>query len=176
MILLDLDGVCADFMRGAIRAHGSDLKVADLTMYQLEPQIGVTPTEFWRVIDALGPEFWRDLDVYPWFDQLYNGLRALGRVMIATTPSRSWHSYAGKKMWIDKVFGRSFRDICLVADKSVLANPTRVLVDDSQRNIASFLAADGEACLFPQPWNGSPEPDEAAIDGVIQKVARKLGC
>ena len=67
------------------------------------------------------------------------------------------------------------RDIALISDKSVLARSTRVLVDDSQENVASFLAAGGEACLFPQPWNGDPIPDEAAIAEVIAKVKRKLG-
>jgi len=174
MILLDVDGVCVDFMRGALLAHGSDFQVKDMTSYRLEPYIGVTPTEFWRVIDAAGPEFWRDLDVYPWFDQLYNGFKALGRVLFVTQPGWSWQSYAGKKMWFDKMFGRQFRDIHLTSSKDLLAQPTRVLVDDSPEHIASFLAAGGEACLFPQPWNGGLEPTEATIADVIARVASKL--
>ena len=175
MILLDSDGVIADFVRAALRLHGSALTPADLTSYHLEPQMGITPTEFWRGINGAGPEFWANLEPYPWFSQLYNGLKAIDRVMIVSRPGWSWQSYAGKKMWFDRMFGERFRDICLIKDKDLLARPTRVLVDDAPQNIASFLAADGEACLFPQPWNGSPEPDAAAIDDVLQRVARKLG-
>lgn len=174
MILLDVDGVLVDFVGGALRAHGSDLKVTDLNQYQLEPQLGITPVEFWRVINALGPEFWRDLEPYPWFDHLYYGLKAIGRVMLVTKPSWSVHSYTGKKLWIDKTFGPRFREWVPLADKDLLARPTRCLVDDSTDNIASFLTAGGEACLFPQPWNGGSIPDEARIDELLARVKNKL--
>ncbi len=175
MIILDCDGVLADFVTGALRVHGSELTPEDITRYDMAEVMGISGAEFWKPINAGGPEFWRNLDPYPWFDQLFDGLRSLGRVMLATKPSWSWCSYAGKKMWFDRVLGPSFGDIALISDKSLFARSTRVLVDDSQENVASFLAAGGEACLFPQPWNGDPIPDEAAIAEVIAKVKRKLG-
>ena len=77
-------------------------------------------------------------------------------------------------MWFDKMFGPSFRDLALISDKDLLAKPTRVLVDDSPENVASFLAAGGEACMFPQPWNGARIPTEADIAEVLARVGRKL--
>ena len=174
MILLDVDGVCADFVGGALRAHGSPLTHADIVRYNMAPIMGISNTELWRVIDEGGPEFWRDLDPLPWFDQLYNGLKAIARVEFVTQPGWSWESYAGKKMWFDKMLGRQFRGITFTCSKDLMARPTRVLVDDAPENVASFLAAGGEACLFPSPWNGSPMPDDLAIDEVITKVRRKL--
>jgi 5'(3')-deoxyribonucleotidase len=174
MILLDLDGVLVDFVGGALRVHGSQLCPDDINRYDMVGVMGVSGVDFWKPIDAAGPEFWRDLESYPWFDQLYHGLKALGRVVLVTQPSWSWHSFAGKKMWLDRVLGPSFRDYAFIKEKDLLARPTRVLVDDSPHNIASFLAAGGEACLFPQPWNGEPAPDATRIDELLARVESKL--
>lgn len=82
-------------------------------------------------------------------------------------------------MWFDRKFGPGFRDYYFVgggelAGKDLLARPTRVLIDDSPHNVASFLAAGGEVCLFPAPWNGQQLPDAAAIEELLAKVRRKL--
>jgi hypothetical protein len=174
LILLDVDGVCVDFHEAALRLHGSKLTSLDLTSYQMEPQMGITPAEFWSKIDQAGPEFWRDIPTFPWFEFFYSKLKEIAPVRFCTTPGRAWECVAGKKMWFDQQLGRAFRDFHITPRKTDLAKSGTVLIDDFPDNVEAFRAAGGSAILFPQPWNGQPRPTEknGGIESVLQQVQR----
>lgn len=161
MILLDLDGVLADFWGDALRTHGRvvDYATRPPGEYDIPKALGISDAEFWAKIDANGNAwpFWAFMRLYPWAKQLYEGLKALddGLVFVSSPPEASFAS-AGKITWIQTHFGcEAARDLLLVPSehKRLLASRRTVLLDDSSKNCAQFRAAGGEAVLFPQPWN-----------------------
>jgi len=175
VVFLDVDGVYADFVSAGLRAHGSALTPNDITRYDMAGIMGISGTEFWEPLDAAGPEFWRDLELFPWSVRLYAELKALpADVVFLTQPSWSWTTLAGKKMFFDKHFGRSFMNFIPTGRKELLAHhPRSVLIDDSPENVEKFEAAGGKAILFPQPWNGTTVPEDEDIVGFIVDQARR---
>jgi len=59
---------------------------------------------------------------------------------------RPWTIYVGH-------FEGHGPELVLTRDKSLLARPRAVLVDDSDANVDAFRAAGGAGIVFPQPWN-----------------------
>ena len=102
-IYLDMDGVCTDFNKAAIEAHGRDSQevlarwAADhrgefYTYEVLKMQKG----PFFDHLHTLGETFWIELEPYPWFDRLYQSLSEIGQVMFCTAPTDSPTCVAGK--------------------------------------------------------------------------------
>ena len=163
-ILMDMDGVLADFMTSAITAHGKEHLCShdDVTSWNwfLE-QWEMDPSDFWEPIDA-DPRFWLDLKPYPWIDDLNKVLRLglAGRnweKLYCTTPSANHASLSGKHQWLENQFlsGDGDEDLITIHDKSRLAGPNVILIDDREENVDRFRKAGGRAILFPQPWNRS---------------------
>lgn len=152
-IYLDMDGVCADFMRGANIACGRSPNEV-WTEYDHWSSWGMTLDELWANIDHTQEAFWRKLDEYPWFWNLVTLCGKLGEVWFCTTPSQSPCSAAGKLLWLQDRFGKDFRRWILTPDKSHLAAADRLLIDDHPSNCSSFEQAGGKALLWPMPWNG----------------------
>jgi len=156
-ILLDMDGVCCDFVAEACRWHGIDgaevrARWVRGTWDICEP-MGIAPDKFWEVL-AGQPRFWRFMPPYSWFKDLIYNLRLRdAEVIICTSPSRCPSSHYGKAAWLYD------RDICpttqavMTHRKELLARPDVVLIDDSDRNVRRFREAGGQAILWPQIWN-----------------------
>jgi hypothetical protein len=172
-IFLDMDGVCADFVKGALAAHGRlDLYGApDVTW--LPDSIGMSEDDFWPTINALGAAFWRALEPYPWFAALHEGLADLGHVVFLSKPSRGADSATGKLQWLQDRFGPEFRDYIFTPRKRYLSRwPRAILVDDQDKNLEAWDGA--PSILFPQLWNAAARmPDPARIvDEILAEVRR----
>lgn len=171
---LDMDEVCVDFRRGALRAHGRE-DLADSWTSWLPP-IGpgtdaeIGEEEFWKVIDAQGVDFWRGLDAFPWFWELYRGLEKLGKVIFLSKPSRSPHSLAGKLLWLYDRFDSNFNDYVFTAHKHYCAStPNSCLVDDRDENLDVKVWPRG--ALFPRPWNEyGRQPRIGDIEMILSRV------
>jgi 5'(3')-deoxyribonucleotidase len=150
-ILLDCDGVLADFVTGTLKAHNRSEKHDDVGYWDYYLDWGMTAEEFWA--PTKGWEFWNDLPKYPWADYLYQSLSDLGKVIIVTSPSDCPFASAGKTMWLQRNFGIRAKDIFIGGQKDAMALPTSVLVDDYPKNIEAFAKEGGKTVLFPQPWN-----------------------
>lgn len=156
MIILDLDGTLVDFCTPAYAAHGRTCSTNEPTKYDFfEEEWGMTAAEFWKPIDALGPDWWRDLPYYGWAIPLFELARGCGEFLIATTPSRNPDSTSGKVAAIQRLAGPNFRDYCITPRKWLLAAPGRVLIDDNEENCQKFEEHGGTSILFPQPWNAN---------------------
>jgi len=158
VILCDYDDVLVDFVTAALEVHGRLDVLADYPagVWHLKDVLGITRDEFWQPIDALGPSFWGNLAPLPWADELLALLDAVGEVAIATAPHPHPHCYAGKFLSFTGHFGGRFADPRkhhIGAAKESHAHKHTILVDDSPTNVHGFIAAGGEAILFPQPWN-----------------------
>lgn len=154
MIFLDMDGVCADFVKAACAAHGKDDSEVDC--WNFFEKWGITEDEFWEPVNAGGREFWANLEPYPWFDELVSMVKDADKnFYVLTKPSRQASCLAGKLDWIHKHFGDKCRNYIFAPNKSPLAAPKRLLIDDSDDNVKGFRKHGGVAYLFPQPWNAS---------------------
>lgn len=152
VVFLDMDGVITDFVEAAGLAVGHPNHVPKQWNYF--EALGMTQDQFWEHIDARGEDFWANLRPYPWFLSLYGAMQRQGRkVFIASTPSLARWSASGKIKWLRTHLTDTYQDYIFLADKSVLAGPGRVLVDDNERFCRAFREAGGQAVLFPQPWN-----------------------
>jgi len=176
-ILLDLDGVCVDFVGAACRLHGRtfDETVWPPGEYDIAEVLGIGDEEFWEVIHRQGVDFWRGLEAYPWFVRLHRELQRRGRVYFVTSPSRSPHSAAGKMLWLKERFGETFKDFVLTRRKHLLSRADCVLIDDSDRNVREFERhGSGSGVLFPQRWNSGH--GQAGVDrvGHVLKVIERI--
>src|SRR5690606_36854497 len=132
-IVLDCDGVLADFVGGVIRLLNLD---RDAVMekwpkgeYDVAKMVGLSETEFWLKVEDGGEPFWYGLDALPWMHGLYEASRKLAcQVVVATSPSLDPSCAAGKTHWLQQHFGPNFRDYAITPRKELLANPGVLLI------------------------------------------------
>jgi len=169
MIFLDMDGVLCDFVSAAFSAHGSTFNPQEYPRgeFAIESVLGCTTKEFWRRIDFAGEYFWEHLEPYPWAEVLFRELQRVDEVIIATSPSRSPASYAGKQRWL-RYMGMNGVQSMFGSRKYLMAKPGRVLVDDGEHNVTPWIREGGQAVLVPQPWNCADPTDDMVSHVLIQ--------
>lgn len=153
MIILDMDGVLANFNSAANRVHNlPDIQATEWNWYHKH---GMTDEEFWKKIHLFGDEFYRDwVHPYPWCGEVMRLVREADDFVIMTAPSDHPAGYSGKKVWIERHLADvSPKQIIVGSQKQLLAKGCRLLIDDNVDNIRSFRNAGGNGFLFPQPWN-----------------------
>lgn len=178
-LILDMDGVIADFMRGALDLHGKhDFPEESCTQYGIHGYCGVTEHAFWqRIADnhitrGGGVRFWRELPEYGYTRDLLTYAQSKSGTVIATScgkgGSYTHGAQAGKLLWLKERFACDL-PVYFGQDKSLLARPDAVLVDDLPKNIEAFLDAGGRALLVDRPWNRDrpslPRVNLAAVFG-----------
>lgn len=151
MLVCDLDGVIVDFVSAANAVHNRDGYIP--TKFDYFEDWGMTANDFWSPIDALGPDFWHHIPLYPWANELISWLGRHDEFVVATACSKNAHSSYGKVKAIQSIFGENFRDYFITPRKWLLAGPERILIDDYEPNCQKFEALGGKAILFPRPWN-----------------------
>lgn len=156
-ILLDLDGVSANFVKAVLDLYNKDyttsIKTWQPNLYHVHTVLGVEAHEMWDRIDSLGAKFWYEIPEYEWFKELYDALCEIGDVYFCTSPSHNPFCAAGKVKWLQDRFGTKFRKYVLTNQKHLLANSDTILIDDSDRVVNKFYQHQGRVVLFPQPWN-----------------------
>lgn len=154
VILLDMDGVCCDFVGAVCKLFGRD--PAEVSSWNISDDLGVSPSVFWTAINSRGSTFWETLKPLPWFEELYKTCTEIAPTCFCSAPTRSPNCVAGKLAWLQARFGDTFRDYIFTARKELLARPGVLLIDDRRKNVERFLAAGGDGVLFPRPWSGEP--------------------
>ncbi len=150
-ILLDMDGVVADFVTAALKAHGRTETHDDITSWNFYEAWGMTAAEFWA--PCRGKDFWFNIEPYPWAVDLYRGIAKNFPVTISTAPSNDSECARGKYEWLEKHLGVKPSDVMVGGRKYLLANPLHILIDDSPGNVNKFRERSGLAVGFKQPWN-----------------------
>lgn len=176
-IYLDLDGVCVDFIRSAIEAHGYEADEI-LSRWSIEHRgeffpynvLGMEMDPFWDHLATLGEEFWVNLQPYPWFDELYRQLNRLGHVVFCTSSTRAPACLAGKLRWMQDRFGEDFQDYILTSHKDRLAHPNAYLIDDFDQNIERFIQRGGIGVLFPRFWNSNHQVTGDPVRYVLDRI------
>lgn len=152
VILLDMDGVIANFVDQVIATFGWDIKHDDYSSWAYHQQMGLTDQQFWARIDS---DFWGRIEPYPWARSLVSHLRDKGEVIFATSPNLDSETPSAKVRWLRKhgLMSPLWNDYMIGPHKHLMANKQTILIDDSDSNVEKFRAAGGNAILFPQPWN-----------------------
>jgi 5'(3')-deoxyribonucleotidase len=155
-ILLDMDGVLADFVGGICRAHDRSNPFDDPAnrgRYEMTDIWGISATQFWKPADE---EFWANLEPTPEASEVVRlAVETVGidNVCILSSPRSDPHCIPGKIRWIKRHFPELDRRYLFGPRKEFCAGLGRTLIDDYDVNVTGFYNAGGRALLFPRPWN-----------------------
>lgn len=153
-ILLDVDGVVADFLNPACKAAGLDLESQPRGQWDVFRASGRDLKDVWDSFDNY--EFWRNLPLIDGAPEFVATLRAKAlSVTFLTSSSWSPDCVKAKREWVNEHFGFNSPMYvgCGGASKALCAKPNNVLIDDCPRNTDAFEAAGGLGVLVPRPWN-----------------------
>lgn len=150
-ILLDMDGVLADFMRQACKYHDRQYIPEQITNYNFYEMWGLTDDEFWKPMQ--GYDFWAKIEMYDYAPKFLKELREIAPVTICTAPIRDKYCISGKLHWLESNLQIPTCDVVFANKKWLLANDRNILIDDSQAKIDKFHEHGGTGIIFPQPWN-----------------------
>jgi hypothetical protein len=75
--------------------------------------------------------------------------------------------------WIEKHLPAYRRRFLIGPRKEFCAHGGSVLIDDSDKNVASFRDAGGLAILYPRPWNSRHAESEIGL-GVVAAELRSM--
>jgi 5'(3')-deoxyribonucleotidase len=161
-ILLDMDGVLADFTKAALRAMNKIYgKTTTIQQYAVEfgkwginDFYGVPMSKMWEAVDNT-PGFWLDIEPIEWYQKLYDALSEIGQVTILTQPGEDPECSKQKLQWLDLYMGIKSDAVFMGARKYLMAG-NGILIDDYVENINKFRTAGGTAVLIPSTWN---DPD-----------------
>ena len=152
-INLDCDGVLANFVDAACKAHN---RPNDITKWEFYNDWRMNPSEFWS--KCAGKDFWLDLEEYDYAQDLVAELRELcidysAELTITTAPSLDPECVNAKLEWLYYHFGFYSHDVILGPKKWAMAHPRSILIDDRPKNVNKFNEYGGYGLLFPQKWN-----------------------
>lgn len=154
-----MDGVLVDWIGGAAALFGRDrdevFKHSSVRHDRIHEALGVDESTFRTRLNTAGSEFWANLQLLPWAEDLLSVAGRNSRICILSSPSSSdvHGSVDGKVQWLRNYFGSSFRSYLLGGEKFHSAHSEAVLIDDYEHNTDLFKDHGGHVILVPQPWN-----------------------
>ena len=173
-ILLDMDGVIANFIQAAIEATGVPITHGQWSTWNAH-FAHMDDSEFWERI-ARRPSFWRDVKPYPWAEELVEMCRAVAPVVFCSTPVTDPKCASQKIEWLrlNRFMAQNQNDYIFTHNKGLCGHPSRLLIDDGQHNIEAFEAAGGRTILFPQPWNSDREYSPQELLSLVREELNLL--
>lgn len=186
-ILLDMDGVLADFHSAALRGHkftlidgrwpeyGKDLAyILGIAEHGATKYNTAQQERIWAPILTVS-DFWLTLPKFRWTEALIRICQTFSEdVQICSSPASSWNGEDKKQklQWLAK--HRIDLPVTFESEKVRLAEPGVVLIDDWEKQVVPFQIARGHAILFPQPWNGNHALSDYPLDHVYKSLASYL--
>lgn len=163
-VILDLDGVFADFLKGQHDAHGLEYGIANYPYPQGLWDM-FSPEEYpisWATADEKSTtEFWENL---PWMEDSFRLLCEIQQRVrledqaILTCPMMNEGSYPGKARWVRKNIKNLYTSLIMTKlPKWRNAHDKALLIDDADKNVDAFREHGGSAILVPRPWNSKHE-------------------
>lgn len=172
--LVDVDGVCADFIGHLLTATGSKLTREDITEWDCFSALERECRD--RAFNEIlvDPMFWRTIPPFPQSQREVELLRHRGDVVFCTSP---WASHTegwmckgwgwARNQWLREHFGCGLNDLVITYAKYHVNGD--VLVDDRYKNVALFKEhnPDSRAILLRNQHNrNDPWDDCCKINGV----------
>ncbi len=173
-ILLDMDGVIADFNAAAIALHNPTSHQTFIGWNPWE-QWGLTASDFWT---PMGYDFWFNVPKTINANRIVQMCEiAVGQknVCFLSSPCDTHGCLDGKRAWIKKHFPKYSRQFLIGPAKHFCAHNNSLLVDDSDRNCEDFAKAGGCVCLYPQPWNKARGNVPIAVEVLAKSLADFVG-
>jgi len=167
-IFLDMDGVCCQFAEAVARLFGQEGK--RFTVWNIENQLGITTERMWEEINTRGSAFWEDLEPYPWAERLYSQCLTVAPTRYLTSPGLHPASLVGKLEWLYTKHYHGFPYWIMARDKTPMATPGALLIDDSVKNVQAFRLNGGRALVFPRPWNLDTPQDPSDIPEPLRPI------
>jgi 5'(3')-deoxyribonucleotidase len=171
IILLDVDGILADFVGAVLKLVNKPEVQVD--RWDFHEQLGMTAKEMWATIDLVGHDFWADMPKLQWAHDIVGVIayyEMVSKTMLCTSPSLWDGCNDGKVAWIKKNFSVFQRRFIITPCKHLLRGDF-ILIDDSDENCEKFWENRQEAILFPQMWNANRH----RYDERIEYVSDQLG-
>lgn len=169
IVFLDCDGVLADFVSGACLAHNRPSPYADPKNHgnwHFDKLWGMTPTQFEAPMQF---GFWAGLEPTHDGSAIRRAAEQLalqwgGMPYLLTKLMPTPGCLEGKRVWVERHLPDYSRRLIFAHDKAVIAGPGKLLIDDSDANVADWRKAGGNAILVPRKWNKQHrESDIAAV-------------
>jgi len=165
---IDMDGVVADFVSAAARAHGVMISEWPAGEYDICKVFRIPSNRFWGALDS--EAFWSGIPLTSFADELMYLLNGKEKFFL-TSPTMSPQSLAGKCRWIQAMYPKMGRKFLIGPQKHYCARPGTCLVDDSDANVNEFRKAGGQAVLVPQPWNSAHDHVEDRLEYLKKRLA-----
>lgn len=182
---LDMDGVIADFVGAACRAHNRPNPYRPCLPkaqgeFDMAAVWGITHRDFWKPVVAKSLQFWTDLEKTPEADAIVEFVCewfGAENVAILTAPSSDSGSIPGKRAWIARHYPQFSRRVIFSAaeTKSFLSAPGKVLIDDRNENVGMFHNGGGAGVLVPRPWNTRHWQEDRCLESIQRQVQRFAG-
>lgn len=156
-LLLDLDGVCADFVKAICKTHDKPYpytEAENLGCYDIPTLWGMPEREFYAPLNNV--RWWIDVDPIPDLsaikELIFKYFKLDDICILSFPPPTAPFAMVGKWIWCNnylpeirnKLFGNT-KDFC--------ACENVILLDDDQHKIDKFRMAGGRGVLMPRPWN-----------------------
>ena len=176
-ILLDMDGVIADFFTAALDRcnlthFGPPVTVESyraIGTYDMEKAFGISRADFWCRVDS--PGFWLGIKPYPYAAGLVDFLESLDLPwFISSSPSLAPHCIPEKLEWLKRHFGLGVTDCMFGSAKYLMSRPGALLIDDLPRNCELFTEEGGDALCVPSNWNTA----DVTLDLLTNMIQGKL--
>jgi len=153
-ILIDCDGVLADFSGHLLRLVGSELTVEDITEWDIFKFMTPSQLECAKMLLA-GPEFWASQPQIPGAAEGVEELRSGDHtITVVTSPWYGCEVWGHvRREWLKRNFAVDAADVVVAARKERLQG--EVFIDDKTENGEAWAAANpaGLAALYAQPYN-----------------------
>jgi 5'(3')-deoxyribonucleotidase len=167
-IILDMDGVLADFVGGVRELFGMP---DDWTPkeYEFIEGMGMTPQQFWTRISNR-PDFFYNLE--PIHDGLYLARRLITEgfdVAVATSPPLDPRAAKDKIQWIGTHLPELSRDFFITPRKELLSMSGRILIDDCDANCEKWRERGGTAFLAKQSYSQSGLTFQQILARILHK-------
>jgi 5'(3')-deoxyribonucleotidase len=155
--VIDVDGIVANFVKGAIEAHKYTGivygKPEHMGEFWFNKIMGISVEQFWEPLNHF--DFWYNLEFMPDAMEIMGmieGFFGQENCCFLTSPSKDPMCAAAKQAWIQHHFPRYDRQFLIGSAKQFCTSPWRVLIDDYDENVDKFRKK-GRAILVPRLWN-----------------------
>jgi len=179
-ILLDIDGVLADFFGGVCKIYGKNPEEVAISMnYRVPWDLSLVFSDFTgeNVVKICSEEFWANLDIYPWANLLIQSLRSefpLAKIQFCTSAGLASTKYFinainGKLKWLKKHFPDLIDTTVFCHNKRHIIGDKTVLIDDNP----VFLNTN-RIVPFPQWWNDYRDIRNKSSAEIVDYVITEL--
>jgi 5'(3')-deoxyribonucleotidase len=154
-VLLDVDGVLADFAGALLRWAGPKHSREQLTEWDLMKALGIESRQAAFDEYASEPGFCESLPVIDGAQDFVESLRRVADIVIVTSPYSAARLWTFERLrWLEHHFGFSKYDVIFAKRKYLVQGD--IMIDDGPQNIDPFVRGGGQCkrgILISQPWN-----------------------